>query len=462
MSLLRREKRIPWEKAFEISIQVCQALKAAHDVGIIHRDLKPSNLLVSPEGIVKLSDFGVAQVFASDRLTATGGIIGTAEFMSPEQAQGKRAGKQSDLYSLGAVLYAMITGRTPFVGSTAVEVIQKHKFGLFDRPKLFVPDLPTRVDETICKLLEKEPEKRFPDALVLLRHLEQTLRLEEFAKSGATLTDEINIDDGAPTIAATDRAKSPGSSHPGPATLMQTLMRAELAEAVRGGFFTALFNNVYVLTALLALVILGGFLWIKPHRHSPEERQQMFDSGAALLEQSPGPEWLRAKREFFDPLLQDDPGTWREPLAPLLRKIELYELTRPIRKGQGSMVAEPPSEPERLLQLAMHYRQIGDLVRAERMLAALDAILAGDPDQAHLRDLAAQLLSETRKQLATGADRDQLLNSALARARTLAGEGSVAEARQILAAIVELYADDPGASEFVTPAREALAELRER
>src|SRR5262245_12630164 len=194
MGILRREKRIPWEKAVEFASQICQALKAAHDAGIIHRDLKPSNLLVTPEGIVKLTDFGVAQVFASNRLTVTGGIIGTAEYMSPEQAQGRRAGKPSDLYSLGAVLYAMVTGRTPFSGSTAVEVIQKHKFGLFDRPRMYLPDLPQRVDDAICRLLEKNPEKRFPDALVLLRHLEQIVRLEEFAATGVTLAGEVMED----------------------------------------------------------------------------------------------------------------------------------------------------------------------------------------------------------------------------------------------------------------------------
>src|SRR5262245_29615528 len=125
--------------------------------------------------------------------------------MSPEQAQGKRAGKQSDLYSLGAVLYAMVTGRTPFSGATAVEVIQKHKFGLFDRPKMYVPDLPGRVDDTICRLLEKEPEKRFPDALVLLRHLQQIVRLEEFAVTGATLSGVSDEDMSATTVATTSQ-----------------------------------------------------------------------------------------------------------------------------------------------------------------------------------------------------------------------------------------------------------------
>ncbi len=473
MSALRREKRIPWRRAFEIGIQICQALKAAHDMGIIHRDLKPSNLLIGPDGVVKLTDFGVAQVFAGDRLTITGGIIGTAEFMSPEQAQGKRAGKQSDLYSLGAVLYAMITGRTPFVGSTAIEVIQKHKFGLFDRPQSFVPDLPQRVDDTICRLLEKEPDKRFPDALVLMRHLEQTLRLEEFAAAAPSLDEEIDIDTCAPTIATSDRAKAEssrqivsqpsGSQHPGPATLMQSLMRAELAEAVRGGLLSNLFNNTYVLITLLAAVILGGVCWFKSQRLTPEQQQQMFKAGSAVLEQDPGPEWLRARTEYFDPLLKADPDKWQEPVQPLLTQIELYELSRPVRGG-GHRVKplEPKSEPERLLQMALQYRQLGDLSRAERMLVALETLLADDPSRARLHEMTTYLLAEIRRQQATGEDRNQLLKAALDRAHAKAQAGAAGEARQILTALIDLYADDAAASNFVAQARDALRELSEK
>src|SRR5579872_1163773 len=336
MSLLRREKRLPWPRVFDIAIQICQALKAAHDNGIIHRDLKPSNLLVTPEGTVKLTDFGVAQVFASNRLTVTGGIIGTAEYMSPEQAQGRRASKQSDLYSLGAVMYAMTTGRTPFSGSTAVEVIQKHKFGLFDRPRLYVPDLPVRVEETICRLLEKEPEKRFPDALVLLRHLEQILRLEEFAATGVTLSGEVSHQAGGATPAAGAPEQVQASQHPGPATLMQSLIRGEIAREAEGGALARLFNNTYVLLALLALVIAGGFWWFRPHKLSTKDMEAMFQRGSAIIgQEEPGPEWLRAKADYLDPLMKDDPDAWRERVAPLLNKIELYELTRRGRAGRG-------------------------------------------------------------------------------------------------------------------------------
>jgi serine/threonine-protein kinase len=451
LSLMRREKRLPWETAVDYSTQICRALKAAHDAGIIHRDLKPSNLLVTPEGTVKLTDFGVAQVFASSRLTSTGGIIGTAEYMSPEQAQGKRASKQSDLYSLGAVLYAMVTGRTPFSGSTAVEVIQKHRFGLFDRPKMYVPDLPERMDETICRLLEKEPEKRFPDALVLLRHLEQVVRLEEFSATGVTLAADLDERMSAPTVAATEQPTGVPSQSPGPATLMQSLVRAEL-EGPDKGVVSAIFNNTYVLIALLALLIAGGFWWFRAREPAAEER---FSRASALLEKEPGPDWLRA-RDDLKILLDEDPETWRERVGPLLQKIELYVLTRSVGGGRGAKRETAKSEAERLLQLGLHYRQIGDLARAERTLAALHTLLAGDESQAKLDELATRALEDVRGQLARGDDRDSLIRGALERAAGNAADGDMAQAREIWNGIIELYGDDPGAAEFVRQAKEGI------
>jgi serine/threonine-protein kinase len=393
MSLLRRERRLPWRRAFEISIDVCQALKAAHDAGIIHRDLKPSNLLITPDGFIKLTDFGVAQVFASNRLTVTGGIIGTAEYMSPEQAQGKRAGKQSDLYSLGAVLYAMITGRTPFSGTTAIEVIQKHKFGVFDRPRMYVPDLPNRVDETICRLLEKEPEKRFPDALVLLRHLEQTMNLEDYA-AGATVAAGASNDDAVETVPEMERPRTEVGSASGPATLMQSLMRAELSQALGGGLLSAIFNNTFVLLVLLALVIAGGVWFMRT-------------------------------------------GTVTD----------------------SDEVTRPKSEAKRMLQLARHYRQAGDVRRAERMLVALSSLLEGNPHEAELRKEVLESLERVRRQLSADDGRNEMLQAGLDRAAKLAGDGTVEEARKIWNGIIELYGDDPSAREFV---RQAEHELHSR
>ena len=154
---LNRVKRIGWETVIEMAVQVCRALKAAHDAGIIHRDLKPGNLMLSNDDLVKLTDFGVAQIFAAGKLTATGGIVGTAEYMSPEQAQGRKAHRTSDLYSLGAVMYCMLTGRPPFSGRSTVEIIQQHRYGQFDPPRSIVPEIPRWLDEVVCRLLSKDP-----------------------------------------------------------------------------------------------------------------------------------------------------------------------------------------------------------------------------------------------------------------------------------------------------------------
>ena len=135
-------KRLPWKEVIEFALQISAALKAAHDAGIVHRDIKPSNLLLTKDRVIKLTDFGVASLFATSRLTRTGGIVGTAEYMSPEQARGQRAAKRSDLYSLGAVMYAMLTGRPPFTGPTANDILQKHQFAHFDKPSRYVPDIP--------------------------------------------------------------------------------------------------------------------------------------------------------------------------------------------------------------------------------------------------------------------------------------------------------------------------------
>src|SRR5262249_28157362 len=185
---IRREKRIPWRDAVNMAIQICSALKAAHNAGVIHRDLKPSNLLIAQDGTVKLTDFGVAQVFATARLTVTGGVIGTAEYMSPEQSQGQRATKRSDLYSLGAVLYVMLTGRPPFTGNTTVEIMHKQRFGRFDRAKLYVPALPSWLDDLVSNLLEKDPEQRPPDAYVLSRRLQEVVAKVELSQQKGDAT----------------------------------------------------------------------------------------------------------------------------------------------------------------------------------------------------------------------------------------------------------------------------------
>jgi len=252
---LRRDRRIPWQDAVEIAIQICQGLKHAHDVGVVHRDLKPSNLLIARDGTVKITDFGVAQVFAADQLTIPGAVIGTAEFMSPEQVEGRRADRRSDLYSLGAVLYTMLVGQPPFAQGTPQEIMQKQRFGRFDAPRSYVPDIPSWLDEIVCQLLEKNPEKRFPDAYVVSRRLQGVIKKVELKESDGAVVS------GAPD--AETRVDAPVASRGLGATFVRELVRAQSLRDEPASPFERLFNNTWVLVTMLILV-LGGLVWFWP------------------------------------------------------------------------------------------------------------------------------------------------------------------------------------------------------
>ena len=164
---LRRNGPIPWDDVLKIGIDVCSALKHAHDIGIIHRDLKPANLLVNGEGTVKLVDFGIAKLFGAAEMTMAGSVVGTADFMAPEQADGKTATTRSDLYSLGSVLYAALTGRAPFAGKTVPETLYALKFTDPIPLKRLAKETPLEFAELIEQLLAKDPAMRPPTALVV-------------------------------------------------------------------------------------------------------------------------------------------------------------------------------------------------------------------------------------------------------------------------------------------------------
>jgi serine/threonine-protein kinase len=164
---LRRNGPIPWDDVLRFGIDICSALKHAHDFGIIHRDLKPANLLVSAEGTVKLVDFGIAKLFGAAEMTMAGSIVGTADFMAPEQADGKTATTRSDLYSLGSVLYAALTGRAPFAGKSVPETLYALKFTDPIPLRRIAKDTPLEFAELIEQLLAKDPGTRPPTALVV-------------------------------------------------------------------------------------------------------------------------------------------------------------------------------------------------------------------------------------------------------------------------------------------------------
>jgi len=174
-------RRFAWREVARIGVAVAQALKHAHDRGIIHRDLKPANLLLDQEDHVKLTDFGIAKLYGGTNVTAEGGVLGTADYMAPEQAEGKQVTSRCDLYALGSVMHALLTGKPPFGGRSVLEAIAALKNNQPIPVRRLAPDTPEEFESIILQLLEKDPQKRIPTALALanrLRAMEHGLSLE--------------------------------------------------------------------------------------------------------------------------------------------------------------------------------------------------------------------------------------------------------------------------------------------
>ncbi len=176
--------------AAAVALQIAEALQAAHEAEVVHRDIKPHNVLVTEAGNVKVGDFGIARAASSSTMTRTGSILGTAHYISPEQAMGEPVGPQSDLYSLGVVLYEMLTGTLPYDAETSIGIAMKHVNGHLVPPKELNSEVPRGMNAVVMRLLEKNPGDRYADAEELMEDLEKVLQgLEPAAVSK---TREIN------------------------------------------------------------------------------------------------------------------------------------------------------------------------------------------------------------------------------------------------------------------------------
>lgn len=199
---LRREKRLAWSYVLDMAIDICRALKHAHDFGIIHRDLKPPNLLFDREGNVKIVDFGIAKLFGNTEQTLAGSVLGTADFMAPEQAGDGPITPRTDLYALGNVLYACFAGRPPFVHRSVTMLIEAV---LMDTPRRIEevnPDVPLEIAELIHDLLNKRPEDRPPTALAVMNRLKairEGLKRTMSGEVGTLLTGPAAVSPVVPT-----------------------------------------------------------------------------------------------------------------------------------------------------------------------------------------------------------------------------------------------------------------------
>jgi len=183
------------EEAVRIASQICDALDHAHQNGIIHRDIKPHNILLSSKnGRVKVTDFGIARAATASGITQTGAVLGSVHYFSPEHAKGVQQGEKSDIYSLGAVLYQMVTNRLPFPGDSPISVALKHLQENIEEPRAINPLIPQSLENIILKAMRKDPNERYASAKEMLLDLETCLSPERMNEEKITYASDADLE----------------------------------------------------------------------------------------------------------------------------------------------------------------------------------------------------------------------------------------------------------------------------
>lgn len=248
---IRDKGRLTAYEAAAIARQIAEALVQAHAAGVIHRDIKPQNILFSKDGQVKVADFGIAIAVDGSTLTCSDEVIGSVHYFSPEQARGNLAGKQSDIYSLGVILYEMLTGRVPFSGESPVSVAMKHVQEPIEPPRRLVSSIPEPLERIILKAVRKEPGKRYQDAknfledLILFQH-----------KGEARAVPEVITDDDEETIVMKPVGASSGSAARKKSWVVPLIIVLFLGSTLLVGFIAArglLFPSEVIVPALREL-----------------------------------------------------------------------------------------------------------------------------------------------------------------------------------------------------------------
>jgi eukaryotic-like serine/threonine-protein kinase len=177
--VITEKGKLPPAISAQIAIRILSALQHAHSNGIIHRDIKPQNILVHSEGLIKVADFGIARVAGSNTISRVDSVMGSVHYFSPEQARGEDVSAVSDLYSVGIVMYEMLTGHVPFEGDSPVAIAMQHISSVPKPISMFVPDIPTALERVVVRSMEKVPDNRYQSALEMAQDLQRALQEPE-------------------------------------------------------------------------------------------------------------------------------------------------------------------------------------------------------------------------------------------------------------------------------------------
>ncbi len=262
----------PVNVAIEYARQILAALRFAHRHGIVHRDIKPHNVMVDGEGRVKVTDFGIARAGTS-QMTEAGSIVGTAQYLSPEQARGGEVDPRSDLYSLGIVLYELLTGKTPFDGETPVEIAMKHLSTAPKPPSTLRPDVPPELDMVVMRALAKNPDDRYQSADEMEGDLDRVAR---GARVSATTVDTATQVLRRPAAAAAAAATAATMIAPPPSAAAVPPAVIDEEEFEEHGEDRPLWPWLVAIGFVIAAIVAGFFVWHELSNSTPQVAVELY------------------------------------------------------------------------------------------------------------------------------------------------------------------------------------------
>jgi hypothetical protein len=335
----------PWREVLSVAVQAARALKHAHNRNVLHRDLKPAHLVLTPDGTLKILGFGIAKVFPTPPSHTP--AIGSSAYLPPETASGKPLTRRSDLYSLGGVLYTLVTGRPPFAAGSVVELMHKQCYTLPERPANLVPDLPPELDEFLCVLLDKNPGRRPASAAAVIDELERIRgKLERKGEKLAW-----------PTKLTPDTAEAPALM------ALPVTPEAEAEPEPR-----PLLKRPLVVAPLFLLVVgvlVAAFAWPAP------PADELYAAAQPLLASENPDDWDAAFEKYLDPLARKYPDRYKDEIAAARTKARDWrELKRAVADGAKPDARSPA---ERGYNRGLRLARDGESAEAR---AAWEAVVA--------------------------------------------------------------------------------------
>jgi len=425
--------RRPWREVLSVAVQAARALKHAHNRNVLHRDLKPAHFMMTPDSTLKLLGFGLARVVPAPP-PSPNPSIGTAAYLPPETASGKPLTRRSDFYSLGGVLYTLVTGRPPFAAASLVELMHKQCYTLPERPALLVPEMPPDLDEFICVLLEKNPGRRPASAGALLEELER-LR-GKLERKGESIDWPAKITPDTAEMAALPAGLG-GSEEADHEAERRPLMRRPLV--------------VIPLFLLVLAALVAPLVWPSP------SADDLYAAAKPLLESANPEDWQKAVDQYLEPLERTHPGQYATEIAAARERLnDRRELKRAL--GEGAKV-NPRSDAEMTYLRGLRLAQAGDVDAAQRTWQALVVAFGPIGTESRWVDLARaglEALNRSDRRANQPPPDHAAFEAALSRAKSLAGTPRAAEGAAILRALEELFRDDSGVRELLRAVREGM------